>query len=108
MQNIVRHLQQVTVSVADYQRKRDSLYAHLTEMGYSIIKPGGAFYMFPKSLIEDDVAFVRELQQWQVLTVPGSGFGSAGYFRISYCTTDKTLEGSLDGFRKVAQKFGLG
>ncbi len=107
MQNIVRHLQQFTVSVADYQRKRDSLYAHLNEMGYSIIKPGGAFYMFPKSPIEDDVAFVQELQQWQVLTVPGGGFGSAGYFRISYCTTDKTLEGSLDGFRKVAQKFGL-
>jgi aspartate aminotransferase len=108
MQNIVRHLQQVTVSVADYQRKRDSLYAHLKEMGYSVIKPGGAFYMFPKSPIEDDIAFVRELQQWQVLTVPGRGFGSTGYFRISYCTTDKILEGSLDGFRKVAQKFGLG
>ena len=107
MQNIIRNLPQVTVSVTEYQRKRDYLYAHLKEMGYSVIKPAGAFYMFPKSPIEDDVAFIRELQKWQVLAVPGRGFGSPGYFRVSYCTTDKTLEGSLDGFRKVAQKFGL-
>ncbi len=107
MQNIVRNIQQATVSVTDYQRKRDFLYTNLTEMGYSMTKPAGAFYMFTKSPIEDDVAFVRELQKWQVLTVPGRGFGSAGYFRISYCTTDKILEGSLDGFRKVAQVLGL-
>jgi aspartate aminotransferase len=109
MQNVVRSLQSVTVSIADYQRKRDFLYGHLQEMGYSLLKPRGAFYMFPKSPLEDDVAFVRELQQqWRVLTVPGSGFGSPGYFRISYCTDDRTLEGSLDGFRQVAKKFGLG
>jgi len=108
MQHIVRQLLTVTVSVAEYQRKRDFLYEHLSDMGYSIVKPQGTFYMFPKSPLEDDVAFVRELQQWRVLTVPGSGFGSPGYFRISYCVDDKTLEGSLAGFRKVAQKFNLG
>ena len=108
MQHIVRHLQPITVSVAEYQRKRDFLYEHLTEVGYSVIKPQGAFYMFPKSPLEDDVAFVRELQQLKVLTVPGRGFGSPGYFRISYCVDDGTLEGSLAGFRKAAQKFGLG
>ncbi|MFH0769146.1 MAG: pyridoxal phosphate-dependent aminotransferase [Chloroflexota bacterium] len=104
MQNVVRHLQSVTVSVAEYQKKRDFLYSHLVEMGYSLVKPQGAFYMFPRSLIDDDVAFVRELQQWLVLTVPGRGFGTPGYFRISYCTTDETLERALDGFRKAAQK----
>jgi len=107
MQHLVRHLQQVSVSVAEYQRKRDFLYDHLTEMGYSVVKPGGAFYLFPKSPLEDDVTFVRELQQSLVLTVPGSGFGTPGYFRISYCVDDRTLEGSLAGFRKVAQKFNL-
>ena len=107
MQHVVRHLQTVTVSVAEYQKKRDFLYHHLTEAGYSIIKPQGTFYMFPKSPLKDDVAFVRELQQWQVLTVPGSGFGSPGYFRISYCVDDRTLEGSMDGFRRAAQKFKL-
>ena len=108
MQHIVRHLQNVTVSVTEYQRKRDFLYARLTEMGYSLIKPQGAFYMFPRSPLEDDVAFVRELQQWRVLTVPGRGFGAPGYFRLSYCVDDGTLEGSLDGFRKAAQKFNSG
>lgn len=108
MQHAVRNLQGVTVSVAEYQRKRDFLYGHLTEMGYSVIKPQGAFYMFPKSPLEDDVAFVKKLQQWNVLTVPGRGFGSPGYFRISYCVQDATLEGSLDGFRKAALESNLG
>jgi len=107
MQHIVRHLQQVTISVAEYQRKRDFLYDHLVNMGYSVIKPQGAFYMFPKSPLEDDIVFVRELQQWKILTVPGRCFGSPGYFRISYCVDDRTLEGSLAGFQKVAQKFNL-
>jgi aspartate aminotransferase len=108
MQHIVRHLQAVTVSVAEYQQKRDFLYDHLTKMGYSLVKPQGAFYIFPKTPLEDDVAFVRELQELKVLTVPGSGFGTPGYFRISYCVDDQTIEGSLSGFREIAQKFGLG
>jgi aspartate aminotransferase len=108
MQHIVRHLQSATISVAEYQQKRDFLYDNLNEMGFSVVKPQGAFYMFPRSPLEDDVAFVRELQQWQVLVVPGSGFGAPGYFRVSYCVDDKTLEGSIAGFRQVAQKFKLG
>ena len=107
IQRVVRSLQQVTVSVAEYQKKRDFLYSHLVEMGYSLIKPQGAFYMFPKSLMEDDVAFIRELQQWNILTTPGRGFGLPGYIRVSYCVADSVLEGSLDGFKKVAQKFKL-
>jgi len=107
MQNIVRHLQNVTVSIAEYQRKRDFLYEHLSEMGYSVVKPQGAFYMFPKSPLEDEIAFVSELQQQRVLIVPGGGFGTPGYFRISYCVDDRTLEGSLAAFRKLAQKFNL-
>ena len=107
MQHLVSHLQSVTVPVAEYQKKRDFLYDHLTGIGYSVMKPQGAFYMFPKSPLEDDVALVRELQSWRVLTVPGRGFGTPGYFRISYCVDDRTLEGSLAGFHKAAQKFNL-
>ncbi|MFC1915747.1 pyridoxal phosphate-dependent aminotransferase [Chloroflexota bacterium] len=107
MQHVVRHLQAVTISVTEYQQKRDFLYENLTEMGYTMVKPQGAFYMFPKSPLEDDVDFVRELQQLKVLTVPGRGFGTPGHFRIAYCVEDKVLEGSLAGFRKAAQKYGL-
>jgi len=107
MQRVVRSVQHVTVSVAEYQGKRDFLYDHLVDMGYSVGKPQGAFYMFPRSPLEDDLAFVEELRQWNILTVPGRGFGVPGYFRVSYCVDDRTLDGSLVGFKKVAQKFNL-
>ncbi len=107
MQHIVRHLQGVTISVAEYQRKRDFVYRNLAAMGYSMVKPQGAFFMFPKSPIEDDVEFVRELQKLKVLTVPGQGFGTPGYFRIAYCVEDRVLEGSLGGLREAARKYGL-
>jgi len=108
MQHIVSRLQSVTVPIDKYQKKRDFLYNHLIEMGYSVMKPRGAFYMFPESPLEDDVAFVRELQSWRVLTVPGRGFGTPGHFRISYCVDDRTLAGSLAGFQKTAEKFNIG
>jgi aspartate aminotransferase len=107
MQRIVCRLQSVTVSISEYQRRRDFLYGHLTEMGYSMVKPQGAFYLFPKSPIEDEVTFIRELQEMKVLAVPGRGFGMPGYFRISYCVDDHSIEGSLVGFRHLARKYGL-
>jgi aspartate aminotransferase len=107
MQNAIRELQDVTVSIDIYQKKRDFLYSSLTNMGYKLFRPQGAFYMFPKCPIDDDVTFVKELQEFNVLTVPGSSFGTPGYIRIVYCIEDKTIEGSLDGFRKVAQKYHL-
>jgi len=105
MQRIVGKLQGVSIDMKLYQQKRDFLYDNLAIMGYSLIKPQGAFYMFPRTLIEDDSAFVRELQQERVLTVPGKGFGSPGYFRICFSVSDRTLEGSLAGFRKLAEKY---
>ncbi|OGO23698.1 MAG: aspartate aminotransferase [Chloroflexi bacterium RBG_16_50_9] len=107
MQRLVTQLQNVTVAVDEYQRKRDFLYGHLVEMGYRVMKPQGAFYMFPESPLKDDVTFVRELLQYQVLTSPGTGFGMPGYFRICYSVDDRTLEGSLNGFRKAAEKYKL-
>ena len=107
MQHAVRALQGVSVDVTDYQRKRDYLHGRLTEMGYYCFRPQGAFYLFPRSLVEDDVAFVDELQRMNVLVVPGRGFGSPGYFRISYCLEDRVLEGAMDGFAQAARKFGL-
>ena len=105
MQHVIRSLQGISVDVADYQRKRDYLYSQLTEMGYSVVKPQGAFYLFPRSPLEDDAAFVDALQEWNVLTVPGKGFGTPGYFRISYCVEDWVLEGALKGFAAAAERF---
>jgi len=107
MQHVVQGLQGVSVDATDYQRKGDYLYSQLTELGYSVVKPQGAFYLFPRSPIEDDVAFVNALQEWNVLTVPGRGFGTPGHFRISYCVEDWVLEGAIEGFARAAEKFGL-
>ena len=107
MQNVIRALQDVWVDIDEYVRKRDLLYDNLIEMGYSIVKPTGAFYMLPKSPIEDDAAFVKELQKYNVLVVPGKGFGAPGYFRISYCVEDRVIEGSFQGFKAAAEQFNL-
>ena len=101
MQHIVAKLQSVTVDIGEYQSKRDFMYEALTDIGYDLVKPQGAFYMFPKSPIDDDVEFVAELQKHNVLVVPGRGFGMPGYFRISFCVTDETLSGSIPGFREA-------
>ena len=103
MQHIVKSLQSVTIDVSDYQAKRDFLYDGLTAMGYETVRPQGAFYMFPRSPIEDDAAFVEELKKHLVLVVPGRGFGLGGHFRISYCVDDRTLEGSMEGFRAAIE-----
>ncbi|MFQ6028414.1 MAG: pyridoxal phosphate-dependent aminotransferase [Dehalococcoidia bacterium] len=107
MQHLIRGLQGVSVDVGDYQRKRDYLYSQLTELGYSVVKPQGAFYLFPKSPLADDAAFVDALQEWNVLAVPGKGFGTPGHFRISYCVDDWVLEGAVQGFARAAERFGL-
>lgn len=103
MQHLVKNLQSVTVDVSKYQAQRDFLYSELTSLGYEIVKPQGAFYMFPKAPIADEVTFTDELRKHRVLVVPGRGFGAPGHFRVSYCVSDATLKGSLPGFQAAFQ-----
>lgn len=103
MQRVVRHLQGVCVDVESYRRRRDLLCDNLACFGYRFVKPGGAFYLFPETPI-DDVQFVRELQEKNILTVPGRGFGAPGFFRIAYCVGEDVIERSLEGFRQVAKR----
>ena len=105
MQRVVRAVQDASVDVGEYQRKRDFLYGRLTGMGYRIVKPQGAFYLFPQSPLADDEAFVAALQEYNVLVVPGKGFGAPGHFRISYCLEDWALEGAMDGFARAAEQY---
>ena len=108
MQNVVRNLQDVTIPVSEYQRHRDFIYNNLIKMGYRVNKPQGAFYIFPRCPIKDDVAFVHELQhEHHVLTVPGVAFGAHSYFRLVYCVDDELLEKSIPGLEKIAKKYGL-
>ena len=107
MQRALVHLQGVTVDVGQYERKRNFLCNNLTSLGYQLVKPQGAFYIFPKSPVADDVAFVQALQERHILTVPGRGFGTPGHFRIAYCVEDRTIERAMDGFGAVARTFGM-
>ncbi|MCH2310467.1 MAG: pyridoxal phosphate-dependent aminotransferase [SAR202 cluster bacterium] len=99
IQYLIVNLQSVTIDVLEYQNKRDFMYKELSSIGYETVLPQGAFYMFPKSPIKNDVEFIEILKEQNVLAVPGKGFGCSGHFRISYCLEDSTLEGSIPGLK---------
>jgi aspartate aminotransferase len=105
MQRAVAFLMEESVDISLYQRKRDLLCDGLASCGYTFEKPGGTFYLFPKTPIEDDVAFVQALQEENILTVPGSGFYGPGHMRIAYCVDDRTIEKAMPGFERVMRKY---
>lgn len=105
MQRLVAPLQKNSINIREYEENRNLFYNALTSFGYQVVRPQGAFYLFPKAPIEDDVAFVKELQSKRILTVPGRGFGKPGYFRIAYAVDRKAIEGALPGFKEVAEKY---
>ncbi len=106
MQRLVGKFQKNSVDILDYQKKRDVLYNILVEAGLSVVKPMGAFYIFPKSPIPDDVTFVRELQKHRILAVPGVGFGTPGHFRLAYCIPMDVIERSRKSFLELGLKKG--
>jgi len=105
MQRVVAGVQGTSVDISAYARKRELLCNGLLESGYDFIKPSGAFYLFPKTPISDDVEFVRVLQDELILVVPGSGFGRPGHFRIAFCVDDNTIINAIPGFKKVMKKY---
>ncbi|MBN2059478.1 MAG: pyridoxal phosphate-dependent aminotransferase [Deltaproteobacteria bacterium] len=105
MQRAVALLMEESVDISFYKKNRDLLCDGLSSFGYDLRKPEGAFYLFPKTPIEDDVSFVKALQEENILTVPGQGFSCPGHFRISYCVSPTTIEGSLPGFERVMKKY---
>jgi aspartate aminotransferase len=104
MQRLVVELQGVCVDVNIYREKRDLLVNGLKAAGYELTVPPGAFYLFPKSPLADDVQFVKLLQDENILTVPGSGFGGPGHFRIAYCVDDRTIVNALPGFQRALER----
>ncbi len=104
LQLAVAQLQGVTVDVSIYRKRRDILCQGLREIGYDFNVPDGAFYLFPKTPLLDDVKFVGILKEELILTVPGAGFGAPGYFRLSYAVPESTITGSFEGFKRAFQK----
>lgn len=95
------------VEVESYRKKRDILYDYFCEFGFECIKPQGAFYLFPKAPISDDVAFINSATKYNLLFVPGTGFGYPGHFRVSYCTSIDTILRAKDAIKSLAQDYNL-
>jgi len=101
MQRVVAELQEVTVDCSIYARRRELFCRILRECGYDFLPPKGAFYIFPKSPLADEVRFISILQDNRILAVPGRGFGAPGYFRLAFCVEDQTIERSAAGFAEA-------
>lgn len=105
MQRIVAQLNNASVDVDSYKKRRDMLMKGLKDAGYEFSNPEGAFYLFVKAPGGDDVSFVKHLQTYNILAVPGVGFGGPGYFRLAYCVSEKTIVNSIPKFEEAIKKF---
>lgn len=101
---IAEHLDDV-VGLEDYKAKRDELYNILTEAGFECRKPEGAFYLFPKSPVEDDNKFAQEALKYNIVLVGGTGFGYPGYLRLAYCVSMDTIKNSKKAFEELMKNF---
>ena len=92
-----------TADISVYEINKTLLTKSLRDMGYHVVEPDGTFYMFPRTIIDDDIAFCEKAKDFNLLIVPGTGFGCSGHTRISYCVPTARIEKSLDAFEKLAK-----
>jgi aspartate aminotransferase len=107
MQRVVRGLQGVSVAPREYEERRDLICGGLARAGFEFVRPEGAFYVFPRAPEPDDVRFVKRLAERLVLTVPGTGFGTPGHFRISFCMARETLARAIPALEAIGREYGL-
>lgn len=106
LQRAAAQVTHISVDITPYARRREMFCRLLSECGYDFVKPRGAFYIFPRSPLTDDVAFIQELKQENILAVPGRGFGRPGYFRLAFCVPESTIEGAAAGFARAFNRAG--
>jgi aspartate aminotransferase len=104
-QRVVEKAINASVDPNIYKERRDVLYNHLKKLGFECQKPDGAFYLFVKSPVENEIEFVNKAQDYNILLVPGRGFGRAGYVRICFCISMDTIKRSLPAFDKLAAHY---
>lgn len=107
MQKAVAKCLDEKTDVAFYDENRIMLYEGLTELGFTCIKPEGAFYLWVKSPVENEEDFVNEAKRFQLLLVKGGAFGCPGFVRLAYCVSHETIKNSMPAFAKLAQVYGL-
>ncbi|MEN8075545.1 pyridoxal phosphate-dependent aminotransferase [Clostridioides difficile] len=104
-QKVIKESLDLEVDVNIYKRNRDLLYNHLISIGFECLEPQGAFYLFPKSPIDDDIKFCEDAKKFNILAVPGKTFGCPGYFRLSYCISYEKIEKSLKAFEELIKLY---
>lgn len=96
-----------TADLSVYETNMNLLYNELTALGFTCVKPGGTFYIFPKALEEDAKVFCQKALKYDLVLVPGDTFGAPGYFRMAYCIDTEKVERSLAALRRfVAEEYG--
>lgn len=93
-----------TADMKVYETNMKLLYQALTDLGFSCVRPGGTFYIFPKALKEDAVAFCKKALQYDLILVPSDSFGVKGYFRMAYCIDTEKVERSLEALRRFVKE----
>ena len=93
------------VDLGYYDRNRRTLYEGLTKLGFTCVKPEGAFYLWLKSPEEDERQFVEKAKKYNILMVPGSSFACPGYVRLAYCVSYEKIVKALPEFAKLAKEY---
>lgn len=88
-----------------YDRNRKLIYGKLTELGFTCVRPQGAFYLFLKSPEPEEKKFVEAAKKHHILLVGGSAFSCPGYVRLAYCVSYEMLKRSLPAFEKLAEEY---
>ncbi len=92
-----------TSDLSVYETNMNILYNELVSLGFTCVKPGGTFYIFPKALEEDAKAFCEKALKYDLILVPADSFGCPGYFRMAYCIDTEKVERSLEALRRFVQ-----
>ena len=92
-----------TADLSVYETNMNILYKELLDLGFTCVKPGGTFYIFPKALEEDAKVFSQKALKYDLVLVPGDSFGAPGYFRMAYCVDTEKVERSLEALRKFVK-----
>lgn len=106
-QKVIGRCVDVKVNIDYYDRNRTALYEGLKKCGFDCVKPEGAFYMFLKSPVENEIEFCEAAKKYNILMVPGTSFACSGYVRLAYCVSYETIINSMPGFEKLASEYGL-
>lgn len=107
IQQAVAKVCSLTADLSVYETNMNIIYDTLTELGFSVIKPGGTFYIMPKALEESSIEFCKKAKEYDLIFVPADGFGAPGYFRMAYCIDTEKVERAMERLRKfVSEVYG--